>query len=213
MGIPFDPALSARTNLGTTGQPCPVDSLVGVTRTRRVNRGPSAAAENRAALIDAARDVFADSGFDAPLSLIARRAGVGQGSLYRHFPDRASIALAVFEDNIAALETLAAEPGSILDGLLNLVVGQLTDSIGLIEMIDPVTTDPRLVVMNERMKALFTAKLDRARSGGVVRDDVTTDDLLLALAMLAALLARTDVGSRPAVAPRAWALLLDGLRR
>jgi hypothetical protein len=67
--------------------------------------------------------------------------------------------------------------------------------------------------MNERMKALFSAKLDRARSGGVVRDDVTTDDLLFALAMLAALLARTDVSSRPAVAPRAWALLLDGLRR
>jgi AcrR family transcriptional regulator len=164
-------------------------------------------------LIDAARDVFADTGFDAPLSLIARRAGVGQGSLYRHFPDRASIALAVFEDNISALETLAAQPGSTLDGVLDLVVAQLTASIGLIEVIDPVTTDPRLAVMNERMKALFTAKLDRARSSGAVRDDVTTDDLLLALAMLAALLARTDVSSRPTVAPRAWALLLAGLRR
>jgi AcrR family transcriptional regulator len=182
-------------------------------KTGRVNRGPSAAAENRAALIAAAREVFAGGGFDAPLSLIARRAGVGQGSLYRHFPDRASIALAVFEDNIADLETLAAEPESTLDDVLSLVIRQLVASIALVEMIDPVTADPRLVGLNERMKKLFAGKLDAARSTGGIRQDVTTEDLLLALAMLAALLARTDVSSRPEVALRAWALLLHGLRK
>jgi AcrR family transcriptional regulator len=157
--------------------------------------------------------VFATTGFDAPLSLIARRAGVGQGSLYRHFPDRASIALAVFEDNISDLETVAAQPESTLDAVLSLMIDQLVDSIALIEMIDPVTTDPRLVALNMRMKNLFMGKLDIARAAGVIRRDVTTDDLLLALAMLAALLARTDVSSRRDVAARAWALLLEGLRK
>ena len=157
--------------------------------------------------------MFATTGFDAPLSLIARRAGVGQGSLYRHFPDRASIALAVFEDNISDLETVAAQPESTLDAVLSLMIDQLVDSIALIEMIDPVTTDPRLVALNMRMKNLFMGKLDIARAAGVIRRDVTTDDLLLALAMLAALLARTDVSSRRDVAARAWALLLEGLRK
>ena len=157
--------------------------------------------------------MFATTGFDAPLSLIARRAGVGQGSLYRHFPDRASIALAVFEDNIPDLETVAAQPESTLDAVLSLMIDQLVDSIALIEMIDPVTTDPRLVALNMRMKNLFMGKLDIARAAGVIRRDVTTDDLLLALAMLAALLARTDVSSRRDVAARAWALLLEGLRK
>ncbi|MFB9629003.1 TetR/AcrR family transcriptional regulator [Nonomuraea helvata] len=54
------------------------------------NRGPGAAVRNRAALIAAAREVFAAAGYDAPLSMVARVAGVGQGSLYRHFPDRVS---------------------------------------------------------------------------------------------------------------------------
>jgi AcrR family transcriptional regulator len=71
-----------------------------MTNAQRVNRGPSAAAENRAALIAAARAVFATAGYDAPLSAVARRAGVGQGSLYRHFPNRMSLAVAVFEDNM-----------------------------------------------------------------------------------------------------------------
>lgn len=60
--------------------------------TERANRGPAAAAENRAAIIKAAGEVFAEQGLGAPLNSIAKRAGVGQGSLYRHFPTRASLA-------------------------------------------------------------------------------------------------------------------------
>ncbi|MGO1628191.1 helix-turn-helix domain-containing protein, partial [Microbacterium sp.] len=66
----------------------------------RKNRGPAAAAENRRALIAAARAVFADGGFAVPFSAIARRAGVGQGSLYRHFPTKIALAAAVFDDDI-----------------------------------------------------------------------------------------------------------------
>src|SRR5690606_39484170 len=62
------------------------------------NRGPAAAAENRAALLAAARRLFAERGYHAPLSAIAREAGVGQGSLYRHFPQRELIAAAILEE-------------------------------------------------------------------------------------------------------------------
>jgi AcrR family transcriptional regulator len=173
----------------------------------RTNRGPSAAAENRAALISAARDVFASSGFDTPLSLIARKAGVGQGSLYRHFPDRVSLALAVFDDNIVGLEALAADPDATLDDILDEVIDQVTTSIAFIEAISPVTNDPQLIAMGERVRNMLAGKLDRS-----IRAGVTADELMLALTMVAALLSRTDEPSRPEVASRAWALLQRGLR-
>jgi AcrR family transcriptional regulator len=160
--------------------------------------------------VASARDVFASVGFDAPLSLIARRAGVGQGSLYRHFPDRASLALAVFEENIAGLETRAAEPDATLDDLLAEVIDQLTTSVGFIEMVDPASRDPRLLSMHRRLQRLLARKLDD--SAGAVRGDIGAEDLMLALAMLAGVLSRTDVKSRPKVASRAWTLLRQGLR-
>jgi AcrR family transcriptional regulator len=180
-----------------------------VTTTRRANRGPSAAAENRAALIAAAREVFAGAGADAPLSLIARRAAVGQGSLYRHFPDRASLALAVFEDNVTDLEALAAEPESTLDDILAEMVEQLTESVGFIGMIDPAPGDPRLLAMRQRLQQIFADKL--GRPANTARSDVSAEDLMLALSMLAALLSRTDKEARAATAQRAWALLRTGL--
>ena len=70
------------------------------TEAPRTNRGPAAAAGNRRALIAAAREVYAVGGLGAPFSAVAKRAGVGQGSLYRHFPDRTALAVAVFEDNV-----------------------------------------------------------------------------------------------------------------
>ena len=75
------------------------------------NRGPAAAVENRAALIQAAREIFAEQGVDAPLSAIAKRAKVGQGSLYRHFPTRGAIAVAAFDANVNEIEALVASGG------------------------------------------------------------------------------------------------------
>jgi AcrR family transcriptional regulator len=178
-----------------------------VIATRRANRGPSAAAHNRAALIAAARDVFASRGFDAPLSLIARRAGVGQGSLYRHFGDRASLVLAVFEDNISDLEARSAEPSTTLDDVLADVIDQLTASVAFIEVINPVLGDQRLVAMRDRVQNMFARKLTHTTVGA----NANPEDLMLALSMLATLLARIEVDSRREVAVRAWSLLRRGL--
>ena len=70
-------------------------------------------------MINAAREVFGESGLTAPLNSVAKRAGVGQGSLYRHFPDRVSLAVAVFDDNIGELEAIADRPDSTLDDLFD----------------------------------------------------------------------------------------------
>ncbi|WP_043617711.1 TetR/AcrR family transcriptional regulator [Nonomuraea candida] len=179
---------------------------------RRPNRGPSAAAGNRAALVAAAREVFATAGYDAPLSAVARQAGVGQGSLYRHFPDRISLALAVFEDSIAELEALAAAPGTTLDDLLALITEQTVASTAFITMVSvPARPDPRLLAMRDRVAKLLEGGLARAREAGLVRADLTADDLVLAVGMLAGVLSKVPAADRLPTAGRLWSLLRQGI--
>ena len=80
------------------------------------------AARNRARILDAARDVFRDQGYDASLDLVAKRAGVGPGTLYRHFPNRESLVDALMqrwaERVVAAADEVIAEDGSDREILL-----------------------------------------------------------------------------------------------
>ncbi|MGN9842186.1 TetR family transcriptional regulator [Nonomuraea sp. H19] len=180
---------------------------------RRSNRGPSAAAENRAALIAAAREVFASAGFNAPLSMVARAAGVGQGSLYRHFPDRVSLAMAVFEDGVTELEALAAEPGTTLADVLALITEQAIASTAFIDMVTqpPLAPDLRVLEVRDRLANLLAGILPDARRTGAVRADVTADDLVLVVGMLAGALAKTPAPDRRATADRVWVLLRKGI--
>ncbi|MGW0595002.1 TetR family transcriptional regulator [Streptosporangium sp. NPDC002607] len=177
---------------------------------RRPNRGPSAAAENRAALIEAAREVFAADGYDAPLTSIARAAGVGQGSLYRHFPDRVSLALAVFEDGVREIEVLAAEPGTTLDDMLALMTERAITSTAFIDVVSA-SADARLIHVRGRVSELLEGLLSEAREAGRVREHVTADDLVTAIGMIAALLAKIPADTRRETADRAWLLLRKGI--
>ncbi|MEV4248922.1 helix-turn-helix domain-containing protein [Streptosporangium canum] len=178
---------------------------------RRTNRGPSAAVANRAALITAAREVFATAGYDAPLSTVARAAGVGQGSLYRHFPDRISLALAVFENGVADLEALAAEPGATLDDVLALITEQAVASTAFIDMVSVPPADARIIAIRDRVAVLLAGLLSEAQRTGRVRRDLTTEDLVLAVGMLAGVLAKRSAPARRVAAARVWALLRKGM--
>jgi AcrR family transcriptional regulator len=179
---------------------------------RRGNRGPGAAAENRAALVAAAREVFASGGFNAPLSAVARRAGVGQGSLYRHFPDRLSLALAAFAENIADLEAAAALADSTLDDLLALLTEQAISATAFLDMLSGHAEDPRVGAMSERVTAVLAGKLPAARRRGRYGDHVEAADLLMAVGMVSGLVARSPAADRREAAERAWALLRGGLQ-
>ncbi|MEV1001530.1 helix-turn-helix domain-containing protein [Nonomuraea sp. NPDC050202] len=184
-----------------------------MTAARRPNRGPKAAAHNRAALIAAARDAFAASGYDTSLTDVARAAGVGQGSLYRHFPDRLSLALAVFEESIGELEALAAKPGTTLDEVLALVTEQAIASTTFVRLVTmPPQPDPRIIELRERVQRLLEGGLAEAQRAGRVRAEVTTHDLLLAIGMLALLLAELpDQTERTEAAERIWQMLRHGI--
>jgi AcrR family transcriptional regulator len=185
---------------------------------RRPNRGPSAGPANRRALLAAALEVFSEGGIDAPLSAVAKRAGVGQGSLYRHFPDRVSLALAAFEDNVAQLEATAADPACTLDDLLAEITRQTIESIAFVDIVTAHSGDAaspgdaRLDAVAERVKATLAGALRRAHRAKTVPPSVTVDDLMLAVGMVAALLAKTPPADRRATADSAWALLRRALK-
>ena len=176
------------------------------TASPRANRGPAAAAENRRALIAAAREVYADGGLAAPFSAVAKRAGVGQGSLYRHFPDRTALAVAVFEENIAELEAYTSAPERTIDDLLDRVVEQAVVSTALIELITADVNDPRVRPLGDRFAAVVTALVARDRAAARIGEHIDAEDVMMAAGMLATELARTDAHDRPRVADRARAL-------
>lgn len=171
-----------------------------------MNRGPAAGAENRAALIAAAREIFAEQGVDAPLSAIAKRAGVGQGSLYRHFPTRGAIAGAAFDANVADLERAVAE-GSSLAALLRMIEEQATASTALIGVTMHHAGEAHAEDLGRRVAALIAATIDEGKAAGTVPAHYSVDDVLLCIRLVASGLTETRPYERDAIVQRAWQLL------
>jgi AcrR family transcriptional regulator len=172
----------------------------------KTNRGPAAGPDNRRALIAAAREVYAESGLSAPFSAVARRAGVGQGSLYRHFPDRTSLAVAVFEENVIDLEEYTAPQGRTIEDLFDRVVDQAVVSTAFIELVTADLRDPRVRPLGERFQAVVVRLVAREHANARIGDHVEPEDVMMATGMLATELARTDPELREAVAIRARAM-------
>lgn len=172
----------------------------------RPNRGPAAGPGNRAALIAAAREVYAEEGLGAPFSAVAKRAGVGQGSLYRHFPDRTALAVAVFEENLEELEVLTGPADRTIDDLLDRVVAQAMVSTAFIDFITADLNDPRVSPLGIRFREVVARLLAREHELGHVGAHIEVEDVVMAAGMLATELARTDPGQRPQAARRARAL-------
>ncbi len=173
---------------------------------RRANRGPAAGPGNRAALIAAAREVYAAEGLSAPFSAVAKRAGVGQGSLYRHFPDRTALAVAVFEENLVDLEEFTAPADRTIDDLLDRVVAQAMVSTAFIDLITADLHDPRVASLGIRFRTVVERLLAREHALGHVGGHIEVEDVTMATGMLATELARADPDQRPEVARRARAL-------
>jgi len=168
------------------------------------------AARNREAILDAARALIARSS-DFPMYEVARRAGVGQATLYRHFPDRAALAAALageLHDEIAA----GADAGG-LDGLLDAIVACAVRSHGLMDVVRASPDAWReMLRLRDAFIALVERPLQDARHAGRVRPDVTPGDLFLVLTMIdGALQDIADPARRREVAERARDLAVRGL--
>ncbi|MGY3202951.1 TetR/AcrR family transcriptional regulator [Streptomyces sp. TE5632] len=177
------------------------------------------ARRNRDRLVAAAHEVFAEQGLDAPLDVIARRAGVGNATLYRHFPARAALVHAVFHDQLtdtmAAGERARTAPDAWtgLNDYLDVVFGTLAADRGTNDLMTTHLPDVEsLQSVHAHNRRTVELLLDRGREEGTVRPDVTAEDVLFALAALG----RAVPPLTTATAPDAWrrplALFLDGLR-
>ncbi|MFC5949385.1 TetR/AcrR family transcriptional regulator [Pseudonocardia lutea] len=176
------------------------------------------AERNRRALVAAARAVFGEQGLQAPFDEIARRAGVGNATLYRRFPSRRALAAAVFAERLGdfarAAEEALAEPDpwtGFRTYVLTVLRMQAADR-GLADLLTlSVPTEPELEALRGRVVAGLTELVDRAQRSGDLRTDVTPEDLGLLLMANAGLVHRTAEA-----APHAWermaAFVLDGLR-
>ena len=150
------------------------------------NRGPAAAAENRRALLRAARRVFATRGLDVPFSAIARDAGVGQAVLYRHFPDRLSLGFAIFEENLAELEKIgAADDDDQTFGRLWARILELTiKDAAFVQVFVAASRADADYDGGERFLALLRRPLVRAQAAGLVDPALTAEEVLLVQRMI-----------------------------
>ncbi|MFJ5266599.1 TetR/AcrR family transcriptional regulator [Streptomyces sp. NPDC088387] len=174
------------------------------------------AERNRRRLLAAAREVFRDRGLTATLDDVARRAGLGVGTAYRHFANKEELADAVFEDMIDRVEQFAREaaadpdPWHGLASSLEKVCELQAHDRGLREvMLGTGKATQRHTLVLRRIKPLVDLLVDRAREQGTLRADVTPVDLPMIQLMVAAI---TDRTGEPDLWRRYLRLLLDGMR-
>ncbi|MFF8774182.1 TetR/AcrR family transcriptional regulator [Kitasatospora sp. NPDC015120] len=177
------------------------------------------ASRNRERIVLAARDAFVEHGADAPLDDIAKRAGVGNATLYRNFPTRTAlireVALLVKNRIVAIADRAAAEVAGPFDALERFAHETVDEKVGAL---CPLLTnrvdmyDPDLVEARERLLAVAGGLLERAKAAGEVRPDVDHGDLFIALSQLTRPLPGTECHVLDGFVHRHLQLFLDGMR-
>jgi AcrR family transcriptional regulator len=174
------------------------------------------ARRNREKVLLAARDAFAESGYDVPLDEIAARAGVGAGTVYRHFPSKEALFEAVItariEDLVADARVRAATegPGPAFFGFLGRVADEATDKRDLPDAIAIPGT------LQNAVRDALDLLLRRAQDAGAVRPGVTAADLIVLFkGMFASIRAAGPNAHGPMdrdLRDRLFAIIADGLR-
>lgn len=174
------------------------------------------ALRNREVLITAAGAVFSAQGADVPLEDIARQAGVGIGTLYRHFPTRDSLVEAVYRHEVEVLCERADQllntlpPDQALEEWMQLFVRHVATKRGMLSVLKPMLNSNAafFAATKERATAAATRLLEAGVAAGTVRADVDGGDLLRAVGGVCM---STDQDGSDA-SSRLVGLLFDGLR-
>jgi len=174
------------------------------------------AVRNQELLITAAAAAFSVDGADVPLEDIARRAGVGIGTLYRHFPTRDSLVEAVYRHEVDVLVERADQlldtlpPDQALEAWMQLFVRHVATKRGMLSVLKPMLSSNAsfFAETKGRANAAATKLLEAGVAAGTVRDDVDGGDLLRAVGGICM---STDQ-ERSDTSDRLVGLLFDGLR-
>ncbi|MGH3242534.1 MAG: TetR/AcrR family transcriptional regulator [Spirillospora sp.] len=185
----------------------------------RRTRPPRAdAARNRDRLLAAATEVFGERGLDAPLEVVARRAGVSIGTLYNHFPARQDLFDAIFPKRLAALDQIAEaaltapDPWDGFVAFIEGLVALQAEDRGLNDaLVRRFPLASEVSAACHRGFAHLMRIIERARESGRLRDDFEPQDVVTLMWAMSQII-RESID----VAPDAWrrflALYLDGLR-
>lgn len=173
------------------------------------------AVRNRTRLVDAARAAFAEHGTDASLEDVARRAGLGIGTLYRHFPHRDDLVEALIRGGVDRLGELsgelagAADPLDALHTWLRALVDHALVFRGLAEQLVAATgADNQLGATCHDTESAGRVLFDRAQAAGLVRPDARVEDAIDLAASIAWVVERSGRDDPDHL----LALALDGLR-
>ena len=175
------------------------------------------AARNRESLLVAAREVFADRGLDASLDDIARQAGVGVGTAYRHFANKYELASAIFDEEVAAIAELASLGLSAEDawaglvGFLEAALQAQTVNRGLREVLMGVHDAAQEQQVHDQLSDPIRELVERAQKAGAVRVDADATDLGMMILMLC-VVADVAADADPQLWRRYLPMLLAGLR-
>ena len=176
------------------------------------------ARRNKETLLDAAAEVFVTSGVEAPIRDIAAKAGVGTATIYRNFPTRADLIVAVYRHQVEALAeagpgllATSATPHAALGRWIDLYVDFLVTKHGLAAVLqsDDPCFDPLHSYFLERLEPVCARLLDAAARSGEIRSDADAFELMRGVSGLCA-----GAGDNPRYdARRLVAFLIAGLRR
>jgi AcrR family transcriptional regulator len=178
----------------------------------------SDAQRNHELLVAAAREVFTECGVEARLDEIARRAGVGIGTLYRHFPSREALVEELFAERVG--EFLAVARAALLEADAWLGLTRLLETTLELQSGDRIVKEiflryppgeGVLEASRQQIRVAFEQILARAHEHGVLRPDFGLPDLMLLLWSFAPVIDATST-SAPAAWRRHLHWLLDGLR-
>ncbi|MET8165814.1 TetR/AcrR family transcriptional regulator (plasmid) [Streptomyces sp. NBC_00080] len=175
------------------------------------------ARRNRDRLLEVARGAFAAEGVSVPLDEIARRAGVGPGTLYRHFPTKESLLEAVVRERVRRLVDHAQalrhdeDPAAALFALLDQVVEDAAAKADLVDTLAGAGVEIRTALATDvtRLHAEIGHLLIRAQDSGAVRGDIGIADLMTVLGGVLYALRHLGAG---ATREHVVAILYDGLR-
>ncbi|WP_212914832.1 TetR/AcrR family transcriptional regulator [Streptomyces sp. TS71-3] len=180
------------------------------------------AARNRERIINAAREMFVEYGTEVPLDEVARRAGVGNATVYRHFADRIELVRQVVvalldrvtdraERAVAAADTAGGDPFAELRRFVHAAADERIGA--LCTLIDPGfdKSHPDLTASRLRLEAVVGTLMERARTAGQLRADIGVGDLMVALSQLTRPLPGTACSGIDRFAHRHLQLFMDGL--
>jgi AcrR family transcriptional regulator len=177
------------------------------------------AARNRERIITAAASVFAEHGLDASTAEIARRAGVGEATLFRRFPTKDDLIDAIIEtrmEGVAALADAAAsgpDPGAALERFMQDLVKQFSRDRGFFEAAgERCITDPRFQPLRERATDAVGRLLKGAQDAGAVRRDLSPADISFLAGSALYAMEVSKPGLRDDLWKRYLRVILDGMK-